>query len=542
MFERIANFMCDRDRELHYYTKWDERDTNSRDGDGDGGADGFNMLRKDLMQILATADNPISIDLAMGRVVNAIAKTLDHQVHPATTDAIDGICFLVMQLECSEARWDAVVGVGEETCEPAVGLEALLTSWLVQKALSVSRINAERPAELHAVLSDSDSQITPQQSPPSFESHMCILYTLILALGSLQAVKSGTESPSMIPIGGEEPAIQFPKNVFGVFRDNGGLQKLREDVKLLSGVLGQSPAIRLLYECVRFVGRLSLAELTISGCANDESGARHTGAKSRKIQDSLRESGLYLQSWRYVDDCQAALRFTPELSSTLIAEDPQLQLKILKVFYVLFTHPTLVHFLYPNDLRVVLDVILREAPNLEMSQGSLRAAYLRVLGALFGQTDLREMGYKVQEVRILVEAVRMAGEGDVDETSRRVAERIALECTDILNIGVCTRNLDRPFLPRTALESPTSETPGALHRSDLEFTAADSLDVPKPGVNHAHSFHSDGTLDDPFLARSSPEIDPFRSRPPSESGSPTESNILPWELALGNHGVDPFSD
>ncbi|KAF9935499.1 hypothetical protein BGZ67_003387 [Mortierella alpina] len=111
------------------------------------------------------------------------------------------------------------------------------------------------------------------------------------------------------------------------------------------------------------------------------------------------------------------------------AEDTALQMLILKLLYLLFTSPkhTLNEFFYTNDLHVLVDVVLRELRNLPEEEESLRHAYLRVMGPLLTNTQLRSE----QAIYKRAEILRCLGElggGDQDEDLRaRLWEQELLE-------------------------------------------------------------------------------------------------------------------
>ncbi|KAG0371081.1 hypothetical protein BGZ54_000529 [Gamsiella multidivaricata] len=104
------------------------------------------------------------------------------------------------------------------------------------------------------------------------------------------------------------------------------------------------------------------------------------------------------------------------------AEETSLQTLILKLLYLFFTSPNqmLNEFFYTNDLHVLVDVVIRELRNLPEEQESLRHAYLRVMGPLLTNTQLRcqerALYYKRAEIlRVLGEL----GGGDLDGTLRQ---------------------------------------------------------------------------------------------------------------------------
>ncbi|MCJ1307780.1 hypothetical protein MMC25_001428 [Agyrium rufum] len=81
--------------------------------------------------------------------------------------------------------------------------------------------------------------------------------------------------------------------------------------------------------------------------------------------------------------------------------ETSLQLLILKLLYLLFTTPLTYEYFYTNDLRVLVDVMIRNLLDLPQSATSLRHTYLRVLYPLLANTQLRypETHYKRDELR-----------------------------------------------------------------------------------------------------------------------------------------------
>ncbi|KAG0219588.1 hypothetical protein BGX33_002135 [Mortierella sp. NVP41] len=98
------------------------------------------------------------------------------------------------------------------------------------------------------------------------------------------------------------------------------------------------------------------------------------------------------------------------------AEETALQILILKVLYLLFTSPNLYEFFYTNDLHVLVDVVIRELWDLPEEEESLRHAYLRVMGPLLTNTQLKQATYKRAEI---VRLLRELGGGDLDSTLRQ---------------------------------------------------------------------------------------------------------------------------
>ncbi|KAG0215269.1 hypothetical protein BGX28_000488 [Mortierella sp. GBA30] len=111
------------------------------------------------------------------------------------------------------------------------------------------------------------------------------------------------------------------------------------------------------------------------------------------------------------------------------AEDTTLQMLILKLLYLLFTSPKIAlnEFFYTNDLHVLVDVVLRELWNLPEEEESLRHAYLRVMGPLLTNTQLRNEHVVYKRAEILRCLGDLAG-GDLNDDLRaRFREQELLE-------------------------------------------------------------------------------------------------------------------
>ncbi|KAL8951682.1 MAG: hypothetical protein Q9222_002362 [Ikaeria aurantiellina] len=110
--------------------------------------------------------------------------------------------------------------------------------------------------------------------------------------------------------------------------------------------------------------------------------------------------------------------------------ETSLQLLILKLLYLLFTTPPTYEYFYTNDLRVLVDVMIRNLLDLPLSANALRHTYLRVLYPLLAHTQLKHPPhYKTEELRRLLgmmTATTGPGYGHfgaVDETTKRLVGR-----------------------------------------------------------------------------------------------------------------------
>ncbi|KAK3346235.1 hypothetical protein B0T25DRAFT_272905 [Lasiosphaeria hispida] len=105
-----------------------------------------------------------------------------------------------------------------------------------------------------------------------------------------------------------------------------------------------------------------------------------------------------------------------------------LQLLILKLLYLLFTTTATCEYFYTNDLRVLLDVIIRNLLDLPSEMNVLRHTYLRVLAPLLAHTQLSQPPhYKRDQILSLLDILR--GSGNVhftppEPTTLRLIERV----------------------------------------------------------------------------------------------------------------------
>jgi hypothetical protein len=109
--------------------------------------------------------------------------------------------------------------------------------------------------------------------------------------------------------------------------------------------------------------------------------------------------------------------------------ETSLQLLILKLLYLLFTTPATYEYFYTNDLRVLLDVMIRNLLDLPNELVSLRHTYLRVLYPLLAHTQLNEPPhYKRDEITRVLSILGRSSDAHwepADETTVRLVERVA---------------------------------------------------------------------------------------------------------------------
>lgn len=109
--------------------------------------------------------------------------------------------------------------------------------------------------------------------------------------------------------------------------------------------------------------------------------------------------------------------------------ETSLQLLILKLLYLLFTNKATYEYFYTNDLRVLLDVIIRNLMDLPDEKISLRHTYLRVLYPLLAHTQLSQPPhYKQHEILRVLSILRGSQNfhfAPVDETTLRLVDRVS---------------------------------------------------------------------------------------------------------------------
>jgi Protein of unknown function (DUF2013) len=135
--------------------------------------------------------------------------------------------------------------------------------------------------------------------------------------------------------------------------------------------------------------------------------------------------------------------------------ETSLQLLILKLLYLLFTTKATHEYFYTNDLRVLLDVIIRNLLDLPNELVSLRHTYLRVLHPLLAYTQLSQPPfYKRTEI---IKVLDMLGDSTnahfapADETTVRLVERVAqvpwLRDEDVLEADIAKKFLGISLSP-----------------------------------------------------------------------------------------------
>lgn len=118
------------------------------------------------------------------------------------------------------------------------------------------------------------------------------------------------------------------------------------------------------------------------------------------------------------------LIFMLNRASSSDAEDVCMQLLVLKLLYLLFTTRETACYFYTNDLRVLVDIFIRELHDLPDESESLRHTYLRVLHPLLTNTQLCTYAYKRPQIRRLLNGLLAhAHLRDISSTTRRLVQR-----------------------------------------------------------------------------------------------------------------------
>ncbi len=155
-----------------------------------------------------------------------------------------------------------------------------------------------------------------------------------------------------------------------------------------------------------------------------------------------------------------------------------MQLLLLKILYLLFTTPGTQQYFYTNDLRVLVDVFLRELIDLPDESEALRHTYLRVLNPLLSNTQLRDLAYKQPQIRRTLQAlVAHSHVRDINSTTLRLVDRClnAPWCKAIEN--------EEPHSPGLSVASGQSG-----HTMSTAVLSADlaDLDPPMPRFKTHH--------------------------------------------------------
>jgi hypothetical protein len=199
-------------------------------------------------------------------------------------------------------------------------------------------------------------------------------------------------------------------------------------------------------------------------------------------------------------------------------DETSLQLLTLKVLYLLFTTRTTYEYFYTNDLRVLVDILIRNLLDLPEDASALRHTYLRVLYPLLAHTQLRyPPQYKREEIRKLLAVLRRGQVNEVDAGSPTNAHWQHFEEVDETTARLVQRCQKVPWLADpdeetiTQTESPISEDRSSDPTSPTSSTRVgqSSPAVPAPRkLTKRNSSKGSGLSIAPYLV---PQLESARS-------------------------------
>ena len=201
--------------------------------------------------------------------------------------------------------------------------------------------------------------------------------------------------------------------------------------------------------------------------------------------------------------------------------ETSLQLLILKLLYLIFTTKATHEYFYTNDLRVLLDVIIRNLLDLPNELVSLRHTYLRVLYPLLAYTQLSQPPHYKRDEVVKVLSI-LGGSANAhwepaDETTVRLVERVAkvawLRDEDISEGEVARKLLGISLSPSQSASSisvvdvaAVMEKPGVQTPSRREFDEA---------VQQDENEEENGKVEEVHVEKEAKKDSPGRrSRPP----------------------------
>ncbi|KAJ4388020.1 pre-rRNA processing [Gnomoniopsis smithogilvyi] len=201
--------------------------------------------------------------------------------------------------------------------------------------------------------------------------------------------------------------------------------------------------------------------------------------------------------------------------------ETSLQLLILKLLYLLFTTKATYEYFYTNDLRVLLDVIIRNLLDLPDESMALRHTYLRVLYPLLAHTQLSHPPhYKRQEILKVLQI--LSGEGNThfapaDETTVRLVDRVS-KVRWLTESG--ESEIARKFLGISLSHSQTASSVSVVDVAAV---------MEKPGVKTPSRKAGDAVSEELKEALAAPAPAPEGTSPASEDSSPgtPKRKVLP---------------
>ncbi|WVQ83870.1 hypothetical protein IAT38_006014 [Cryptococcus sp. DSM 104549] len=156
-------------------------------------------------------------------------------------------------------------------------------------------------------------------------------------------------------------------------------------------------------------------------------------------------------------------------------DDLCMQLLILKILYLLFTTPGTQEYFFTNDLRVLLDVFIRELVDLPEECEALRHTYLRVLYPLLNHTQLKSDPYKRPQIKLVLHSlISNSHIKDVGVTTKRLVER-CLEEPRKLDRSQSADNVRDNIRQPTATSLSLDSVASALPQPNMGSSASTSI-------------------------------------------------------------------
>ncbi|DAA76575.1 TPA_exp: Uncharacterized protein A8136_7252 [Trichophyton benhamiae CBS 112371] len=169
-------------------------------------------------------------------------------------------------------------------------------------------------------------------------------------------------------------------------------------------------------------------------------------------------------------------------------DETSLQLLTLKILYLLFTTPSTYEYFYTNDLRVLVDILIRNLYDLPEDAMPLRHTYLRVLYPLLAHTQLKYPPHdRREELRKLFTTLIRGQWSDTDagDDSERIlhfnevddtTKRLVLRCSQVDWICEGTNWFTKELSEPASIE--TSRTNGHANTDSLGSVEVPSIGSP----------------------------------------------------------------
>ncbi|KIM25009.1 hypothetical protein M408DRAFT_75011, partial [Serendipita vermifera MAFF 305830] len=200
--------------------------------------------------------------------------------------------------------------------------------------------------------------------------------------------------------------------------DESFIERLFDLVELTRNVDDES----LNYSVIKLIVALS-EQFMVSTPPNQSADQKAARQKKERKHGSNRIIEVLMRRMHYSKTFGENLIFMLNRASDT-EEDLVMQLLLLKILYLLFTTPGTQEYFYTNDLRVLVDVFLRELVDLPEESEALRHTYLRVLNPLLNNTQLKEAPFKNAQIRRTLQSLISNGNiRDITPTTRRLVER-----------------------------------------------------------------------------------------------------------------------